>query len=213
MGVARPAAARMASSSPVPTTASTSGMFLRISSRYRSTRQPATISLRALPDSLCCAIWRMVSIDSCLALSMKEQVFTTRMSAVSGRLVISAPAWSSKPIMTSLSTRFLGQPRLTKPIRGRCSSTPSATPVRVQGVLLLALASPLYSRAISRVSVCAQVTETEHSLRPSRHNLSGASGRLFNSKKGGRPMQVPMMADVKHTHHRCERAHSMRPGA
>src|SRR5579864_4753675 len=58
----------------------------------------------------------MVSTDSCLALPMKEQVFTTMTSASSARGVSSAPARCSRPIMTSLSTRFLGQPRLTKPI-------------------------------------------------------------------------------------------------
>src|ERR1700745_1315911 len=58
----------------------------------------------------------MVSTDSCLAESMNEQVFTTTMSASSARVVISAPAWFRSPIMTSLSTRFLGQPRLTNPI-------------------------------------------------------------------------------------------------
>ena len=58
----------------------------------------------------------MVSTDSCLAVSMNEQVFTTMMSASSARAVIWAPPCASSPIMTSLSTRFLGQPRLTKPI-------------------------------------------------------------------------------------------------
>src|SRR5205085_4354306 len=66
-------------------------------------------------ETLCCAICRMVSTDSCLAVSMNEQVFTTITSASSARGVICAPAEASMPIMTSLSTRFLGQPRLTKP--------------------------------------------------------------------------------------------------
>src|SRR5258707_13547404 len=58
----------------------------------------------------------MVLTDSCLAESMNEQVFTTITSASSARAVICAPPVCSMPIMTSLSTRFLGQPRLTKPI-------------------------------------------------------------------------------------------------
>ena len=58
----------------------------------------------------------MVSTDSCLATSMNEQVFTTMTSASSARGVISAPAEASIPIITSLSTRFLGHPRLTNPI-------------------------------------------------------------------------------------------------
>src|SRR5512135_2084015 len=57
----------------------------------------------------------MVSTDSCWALPMKEQVLTTITSASSALGVSSAPARRSTPIMTSLSTRFLGQPRLTKP--------------------------------------------------------------------------------------------------
>ena len=103
------------SSSPVPTTASTSGMFFWISSRKRSTRHPATTSRFALPPVLWRAISRIVSIDSCWALPIKEQVLTTMTSASSASGVSSAPACASMPIMTSLSTRFLGQPRLTKP--------------------------------------------------------------------------------------------------
>ena len=110
-----PVAARMPSSSPVPTTASTSGMRLRISSRKRSTRQPATTSFFARPEVLSSAISRIVFTDSCCALSMNEQVFTTITSASSARGESSAPARASRPIITSLSTRFLGQPRLTKP--------------------------------------------------------------------------------------------------
>ena len=52
----------------------------------------------------------MVLTDSCCALSMNEQVLTTMTSASSARRVSSAPARASRPIMTSLSTRFLGQP-------------------------------------------------------------------------------------------------------
>ncbi len=87
-----PAAARMLSSSPVPTTASTSGMFFWISLRKRSTRQPATTSFLARPAALCRAISRMVLTDSCCAVSMNEQVLTTMTSASSARGVISAPA-------------------------------------------------------------------------------------------------------------------------
>src|ERR1039457_5278642 len=57
----------------------------------------------------------MVSTDSFLAGSMKLQVLTTRTSASAGSGVNSWPLASSWPIMTSLSTRVLGQPRLTKP--------------------------------------------------------------------------------------------------
>jgi hypothetical protein len=101
--------------SPVPTTASTSGIRLRISSRKRSTRQPATTSFFARPEVLCAAISRIVLTDSCCALSMNEQVFTTMTSASSARVESSAPARARSPIITSLSTRFFGHPRLTKP--------------------------------------------------------------------------------------------------
>src|SRR5690349_4387231 len=57
----------------------------------------------------------MVFTDSCLAESINEQVFTTITSASSAREVIWAPPVCNMPIITSLSTRFLGQPRLTKP--------------------------------------------------------------------------------------------------
>src|SRR5260370_29967529 len=57
----------------------------------------------------------MVSMDSFLAGSMKLQVLTTRTSAWSGWDVSSCPRETSSPIMTSLSTRFLGQPKLTNP--------------------------------------------------------------------------------------------------
>src|SRR5271155_4109410 len=46
---------------------------------------------------------------------MNEQVFTTITSASSARGESSAPARARKPIITSLSTRFFGHPRLTKP--------------------------------------------------------------------------------------------------
>ncbi len=54
---------------------------------------------------------------------MNEQVLTTITSASSARVESSAPARASRPIITSLSTRFFGHPRLTKPtFCGRVSS-------------------------------------------------------------------------------------------
>src|SRR5271169_2387489 len=75
----------------------------------------------ALPPfcCLCCTISRMVLTDSCLAESMKLHVLMTMISASSARGVSSAPLWWSMPIMTSESTRFLGQPSETKPTFGR----------------------------------------------------------------------------------------------
>ena len=79
--------------------------------RRRSASSPA-------PSVLWRAISRIVSTDSCLAVSIKLQVFTTRISASSGRAVSRAPARSSRPIITSESTRFLGQPNEIKPTVG-----------------------------------------------------------------------------------------------
>jgi hypothetical protein len=72
-------------------------------------------------------------MDSCCALPMNEQVFTTMMSASSASGVSSAPAWVSMPIMTSLSTRFLGQPRLTKPTLAGAASPEIADMVFFKG--------------------------------------------------------------------------------
>src|SRR5580658_5362373 len=55
-------------------------------------------------------------MDSCLAGSMKLQVLTTMTSASPGCGVSSWPCAVSWPIITSVSTRFFGHPRLTKPI-------------------------------------------------------------------------------------------------
>src|ERR1700691_1856993 len=76
------------------------------------------MSLLARPEDLRRAISRIVSTDSCLAVSMKEQVLTTRISAWSTCEVSRAPARSSRPIITSESTRFLGQPNEIKPTEG-----------------------------------------------------------------------------------------------
>src|SRR5215510_7134084 len=76
---------------------------------------PATTRRWARPIFLYSAISRIVSMDSCLARSIKLHVLTTSTSAWSGCGVSSCPRATSSPIMTSLSTRFLGQPKLTNP--------------------------------------------------------------------------------------------------
>src|ERR1035438_9532383 len=76
------------------------------------------MSRLAEPEVLKRAISRIVSTDSCLAVSIKLQVLTMRISASSGWEVRRAPARSRRPIMTSESTRFLGQPREIKPTEG-----------------------------------------------------------------------------------------------
>src|SRR5580700_3100982 len=55
-------------------------------------------------------------MNSCLAGSMKLQVLTTITSASEGCGVSSWPCAVSWPIITSVSTRFFGHPRLTNPI-------------------------------------------------------------------------------------------------
>ena len=55
-------------------------------------------------------------IDSCLASSMKPHVLMMTTSARAGSSVKVKPSRANAPSMTSLSTWFLEQPRLTKPI-------------------------------------------------------------------------------------------------
>src|SRR5207245_10901160 len=57
---------------------------------------------------------RMASMDSSLAGWMKLHVFTTSTSAASGSRTSSCPRRASTPSITSLSTRFLGQPRVRR---------------------------------------------------------------------------------------------------
>jgi len=55
---------------------------------------------------------RISSTDSSFAGRMKAQVFTTMTPARSGRSVTLQPERDRRADMTSLSTRFFGQPRL-----------------------------------------------------------------------------------------------------
>src|SRR4029453_6349128 len=76
--------------------------------------QPVTTSFSHVPFVLCPAISRIVSIDSSVAGWMKLQVFTTITSASAGSSTITNASASNRPAMISLSTRFFGQPRLTR---------------------------------------------------------------------------------------------------
>ena len=58
----------------------------------------------------------IVSIDSCLASSMKPQVLMMTTSAFFGLSVKANPSVTKVPSMTSESTWFFEQPRLTKPM-------------------------------------------------------------------------------------------------
>src|SRR5262245_9190016 len=87
---------------------------------------PVTTSRRPSRAALTRADSRMASIDSSLAGPMKAHVFTTRTSAASGSSTISCPARVRTPSMTSVSTWFFGQPRVTTCTRRRldtCSIT------------------------------------------------------------------------------------------
>jgi len=80
-------AARMDSSSPVPTTASTSGMdfwIFRRGDAARAEGNPATMSLRAEPEVLKRAMFEDGIDGFLLGVSMKLQVLTMRISASSG---------------------------------------------------------------------------------------------------------------------------------
>ena len=59
----------------------------------------------------------MAAQDSSMAESMKAQVLMTTISASSGSAQRTPPFWTICPRRTSLSTRFLAQPRLTKETR------------------------------------------------------------------------------------------------
>src|SRR5580704_2312520 len=52
--------------------------------------------------------------DSSLLAWRNPQVLMTIASASAASAVIANPSWASRPSMRSLSTRFLGQPKLTK---------------------------------------------------------------------------------------------------
>jgi hypothetical protein len=96
----------------------------------------------------------MVFTDSCCALAMNEQVLTTMTSASSALDTNFAPACSSKPIMTSLSTRFLGQPRLTNPTLGAADGSRTGAEVDrdfadIELLLILAFYKPQFGKEIA----------------------------------------------------------------
>src|ERR1039457_367243 len=97
----------------------------------------------------------MVSTDSCLAVSMKLQVLTMRISASSGWAVSRAPARSSMPIITSESTRFFGQPREMKPTVGGAGGEVLVTVPLYRGVTCEVgswkIAEPLTPAGIARM--------------------------------------------------------------
>src|SRR5260221_5721938 len=73
------------------------------------------ISALQLPVSRSSFALRIASMDSFFDASMKPQVFTITTSASCAFGVTCIPSRNSEPSMTSLSTRFFAQPRLTNP--------------------------------------------------------------------------------------------------
>jgi asparaginyl-tRNA synthetase len=81
--------------------------------------QPATTRRCNRPVFLCSAASSTAWIDSSRAGPMNEQVLTTITSAWAGSRTNSQPSAARWPSITSLSTRFLAQPRLIRPSRLR----------------------------------------------------------------------------------------------
>src|SRR5271165_1535904 len=92
-------------------TPSISGMRLCSCSPYRWAKHPATIN--CCPLRFCAACSRMTCVDSSFAGSMNAQVLMTTVSASRGCDSNCQPAAPSFAIITSVSTKFFAQPRLT----------------------------------------------------------------------------------------------------
>src|SRR5712664_4008254 len=94
-------------------------------------------------------------MDSCCALPINEQVFTTMTSASSASGVSSAPASASMPIITSLSTRFLGQPRLTKPTLAGALGPEVADMLSFKGTRIMISGQQIYTILASNIAISA----------------------------------------------------------
>src|SRR5262249_16020230 len=120
---------------------------------------PATISFLAAPNFLCSAISRIASTDSFCAGSMKLQVLTTRTSASSARGVSWYPSPARMPIITSLSTRFFGHPRLTNPTLVICDDLVRRIYVALQFPSVTRRFAQLFARWLGRANLIKQMTE------------------------------------------------------
>src|SRR5262249_1995985 len=78
------------------------------------TRHPATITRLHWPASFMATASRISWSDSRLEASRNPHVLITIASARLESGVTTSPSSASSPSIRSLSTRFLGQPRLTK---------------------------------------------------------------------------------------------------
>ncbi len=92
---------------------SISGKDFERAERSFCARHPATTSVISGRARLSPAISSMTEADSSAAGLMNPQVFTMMMSADAGSAEKSHPATASAPSITSVSTVFFGQPRLT----------------------------------------------------------------------------------------------------
>ena len=97
---------------------STSGISAARSRPYFWTMQPATMTRSISPASLRATSRRIAPTDSSLAASMNPHVFTMTTRDFSGSVSVSPSFWRC-PSMTSVSTRFFGQPSDTMPTEGR----------------------------------------------------------------------------------------------
>ena len=109
-----PTASTMWSRSNTPTIASMPGAHSSSLARWRCTRQPATTTRLISPFSLRRIASWITSSDSSFDASRKPQVFTTIASGRWSSFTSSKPDCLRTPSIFSLSTRFFGQPRLTK---------------------------------------------------------------------------------------------------
>ena len=85
------------------------------------------INALQLPVSRSSFALRIASMDSFFEPSMKPHVLTITTSASCASRVTSIPSRNNEPSMTSLSTRFFAQPRLTNPTLMACGELIGAT--------------------------------------------------------------------------------------
>ena len=101
--------------------ASIPGAHSKILARCLWTKHPATTTRFRSPRFLRSRASRMTSSDSSLLASRKPQVLTTIASGASSSLTNFNPSLAKSPSIFSLSTRFLGHPKLTKATRSIAS--------------------------------------------------------------------------------------------
>src|SRR5262245_50017520 len=112
------------------------------------------------PSSFSRATDRMVSIDSCFAVSMKPHVLTTTTSASSASFTTCRPSSTTWPRRTSESTRLRAQPRLISETRIASFTRASRPPVTAS--LRLLLDDPdLHRRVDRRVQVHRNVEHAD----------------------------------------------------